>query len=160
MSDESTIAELQIIFGYDPETGYLYRRAINTRWGIKPCKELRVGTVGSHGYLQVTHKRKYLVHRLIWALVNNNWPKVIDHINRDRKDNRLLNLRNCDQSVNTKNGPIRLNNKTGFIGVQKHQGRFMARCSSFYGTQYIGMYDTAEEAAAARQQYLEEHQNG
>jgi len=45
----------------------------------------------------------YLAHRIIWKLVHDEEPDVIDHINRDRTDNRLRNLRNVTQAANLQN---------------------------------------------------------
>lgn len=56
------------------------------------------------GYILVgVDNRLYLAHRLIWMMVYGEWPNVIDHKNGDPSDNRLVNLRNVNQSENILN---------------------------------------------------------
>lgn len=69
----------------------------------------RVGSV-----LQV----QLCAHRVAWAIYNGAWPAgVIDHINGDPSDNRILNLRDVTQRVNTRNLSLRSDNKTGISGI-------------------------------------------
>ena len=78
---------------YDPHTGQVS--------GRKPTKT-------KAGYYEVTIKyRRYYVHRLAWFLVHGEQPDDIDHINRDRSDNRLCNLRNVSRKVNAANNASR-----------------------------------------------------
>ena len=75
--------------------GQLYWRELGT--GRKP------GPVGNlcRGYLAVMcHKKMYYVHRIIWVMHHGDTHLQIDHINRDRTDNRLSNLRAVTKSMN------------------------------------------------------------
>jgi hypothetical protein len=92
-------------FKYDPETGILSR----TRWGWGPC-----GYLTSNGYLRVkVNDTHYRVHRIVWKIYYGEDPLSgldIDHINRDKTDNRISNLRLATRKENI-NNTIRVLNK-------------------------------------------------
>ena len=71
-------------------------------------------------------RHEILLHRLVWALVYGRFPKQIDHINGNPKDNRVENLREVTTSENNLNQvhPWRPNAKTGLPGVSKSGNRF------------------------------------
>lgn len=102
------------------------------------------------GYLECSiGRRRFLLHRLAWLFVYGRMPNgVIDHINGQKQDNRICNLRDVDQVVNglNRHGPNK-NNKTGVLGVCKHSlcGKYMARANG----RYLGLFDTVEQAAKA-----------
>jgi hypothetical protein len=91
-----------------------------------------------------------LAHRVIWALHTGRWPeKVIDHINRQRADNRIENLRDVPVDVNLRNnGNPR---GTGLLGVYLHSnGRaFYSRIKRGGRFEYLGIFKTVEEAHTA-----------
>lgn len=94
--------------------------------------------------------RKYL-HRVV---VGARAGEEVDHINRNKFDNRRENLRIVSHSTNVYNSGIRKDNSTGFRGVyvDSERGGFIARTYKG-GEQYsLGRFDTAEEAAAAYDQ--------
>jgi len=114
----------------------------------------QAGSVCSvNGYVNVhLIDRLYRVHRIIWFFEHGYWPEYIDHVNRDRSDNRIANLRNVSHSDNHKNTPMRVNNKTGVNGVVfcKKSGKYRAEIQS-KGVRYnLGTFDTLELAAKAR----------
>lgn len=77
------------------------------------------------------------VHRLIAKTFLNNVNNlpIVDHINRDKKDNRLDNLRYVNSSINCLN--------VDYIGVYKFpNGRFYSKCQG----KYLGSYDNFEDA--------------
>ncbi|WP_339765011.1 HNH endonuclease signature motif containing protein [uncultured Sulfitobacter sp.] len=86
-------------------------------------------------------------HRVAWAIHTGAWPEdEIDHINRNKKDNRIENLRQSDRSLNNLNKKISKTNKTGFKGVHAHNdGGFVAK----YRSKYLGIFLTVEDAVAA-----------
>ena len=110
-----TQTEVKRLFHYNPDTGVLTRRI-----SAGPAKAgSKAGHLDSHGYLQVRagNKKKYLVHRIIWLHVYGYWPGLLDHINRDKTDNRIANLREVSMSENLLNTNLRKNNTSGVKGV-------------------------------------------
>jgi len=80
-------------------------------------------------------------------LPNSEGFPTVDHINRDRADNRLENLQWASYSMQMRNRDAY--GVCGFKGVYKHHKRFQARITINLVSFYIGTYDTAEEAGAA-----------
>lgn len=134
---------------YDPESGKLYR--LDGSEAVGYIKD---------GYRVVSVAGKqYMAHRLAYALVKGKWPDIIDHINRDRADNRWVNLREAGRSGNAKNAGLRKDSRSGYRGVsyRKSNGKWRAYIQTD-GVQYhIGFYASAEEAYQARQAVINNH---
>ena len=147
--DGSFIKGLKKTFRYDPLTGFVYRKKTGRKIGGMISKKMK--------YLVVWHENKRIqVHKIAWALTYGGLPEPpaeIDHINGNRQDNRISNLRIVIHQMNTliANKP-RINNKTGYRGVNfcKQTGRYAATIV-VHGKQYwLGRHDTIEQAAGAR----------
>jgi hypothetical protein len=147
---------VRAILDYDPETGEFrwrwrddVRKNENTRWAGKVA-----GTVTTNGYVNISiHCRQYLAHRLAWLIVNGEWPpEEIDHIDLDKTNNRIANLRLATRQENLRNVGLRKNNFTGVSGVHwcNYARKFIAQIRIDGKKNRIGSFDTLAEAAAAR----------
>lgn len=163
---EFTPDEVRRLVRYDGETGKLYwlprsRQMFsggsrdaellaalwNGRWAGKEAFTTR-----SHGYF-TGHllDKKLQAHRVAWAIAYGEWPNFIDHINRDRGDNRLSNLRAVTRTENQRNHPKRSDNSSGVSGVYWDANR--KRWSAYINTDKrvsLGRFETMAEAIAAR----------
>lgn len=110
-----TQARLRELLYYDPDIGIFTWRV--QRGSAK--KGAIVGTAHNKGYLQVRlDKKTYLVHRLAWFYVQNDWPaEETDHINGIKTDNRIINLRMATHKENQENRDAQGNNTSGYKGV-------------------------------------------
>lgn len=110
------------------------------------------GTLPDAGYIQISLLGKlYGAHRLAWLYEYGHLPeKQIDHINHDRTDNRIANLRVVDNHTNMKNKSLYTTNSSGYTGVEKHGNNWKARIGVNGTKVLLGVYSTYEEAVAAR----------
>lgn len=164
---EIPVAYLRECFDLDEMTGELtwrarpgghftapHRAKNSNRWVGK-----KAGRLNMNGYFVVTlthegHIYKALVHRIIWALVHGAWPKqFIDHINRNKLDNRIANLRDVSHSENMRNSSRTLARSPHIaVGVYAtRSGRYRSQVHSRGVIHYLGTFDRAEDASAAFQ---------
>jgi len=113
---------------------------------IKPFKWF----VNNRGYAASHIKGRYwLLHRFIMNLEHGN-KTCVDHLNRNKLDNRVSNFRLCSRSENLTNKPLYKNSKSPFKGVDhRHGTRYRARIRVNKKIILLGTYGTQEEAAAA-----------
>ena len=97
-----TVDRLREVLAYDPDTG-LFKWLVKHKF--KPKTEWFGGAANKRGYLHVQiDKVTYQAHRIAWMHFYGSWPtKVIDHINRMKNDNRIVNLRDVTPSENLEN---------------------------------------------------------
>lgn len=153
---------LRQLFSYEPETGKLFwrRRAPhffktlqefkrwNTRYANKPAFR-----VNPQGYVSgMIFRQMHRAHRIIWAMQYGEWPeREIDHINGDRANNRLCNLRLVTRRENTLNQKRRRNNKSGRTGVsQLGNGKWRAYISEHGKIKHLGVFCALEDAIKVR----------
>jgi hypothetical protein len=124
-------------------------RSWNTRFA---GKEAIASEGGSHGYRDgAVLAVPVLAHRVIFAMVHGRWPVGIDHINGNRRDNRIENLREADQSLNLRNAKLRRDNPNGVPGVyQAPSGRWIVKIAYDGASRYLGTFDTLDLATAVR----------
>ena len=152
MNDKELYTECHKRFSYDAKTGLLTRK-ISTSVRAK-AGSIVAGMTG-HGYVQVYSKGdNYLVHRIAWLMVFECLPsKFLDHINGDRTDNRIDNLREATNSENCQNRGKNKNNTTGFKGVFPRKGSlinpYRAKICSNGKSISLGKFPTAESAHEA-----------
>lgn len=144
---ELTADRLRALLDYDPETGLF-------TWRVKANRRIVAGSVAGglrhDGYIGIRlDRRRYMAHRLAWLHVHGHWPEgELDHGNGLRSDNRLANLRECSRQENAQNLARYPRNISGHPGVfwSKQKNRWRVAV----GRQHVGLFDTFEEAVAAR----------
>lgn len=150
-SDILTQEKLTKHLSYNCETG-LFSRLRKENVFATDIGVPFAGTINNTGYYRCSVLGKvYLMHRLAWLYVYGYFPKSgIDHINMDRTDNRICNLRIADKSQNAQNQKIRKNNKSGTKGVHLHKGKWVASIQSNGKRVYLGAFKSKPEAEVAR----------
>jgi len=138
---------LQSIFMYDPLTGHLTWKDSRSNM----IKGSLAGCVNKAGYMVVTiNSKTYRVQRIIWLWMFGSIPAnfYIDHINGNKLDNRLTNLRLATNKQNQENRAAPKNSSSGLRGVgwHKNYGKWMARISHNNQRKTIGFFDTKEQA--------------
>jgi hypothetical protein len=107
---------------------------------------------GFHGYAYIgIEGHNHLAHRLAWLYVHGEWPTEIDHIDRNRMNNAISNLRSVSKAENRHNVPT-------LKGYQQRGRRYWARITAFGERRSLGVFDTPEAATEAyRRAKLELH---
>jgi hypothetical protein len=112
-----------------------------------------LGTNQSRGYTSIKYAGKaVLAHRLAWFMCYGTVPRSIDHINRDKRDNRIENLRQATASENQCNRGVQSNNTSGCAGVAlNRQGtKWQAYIKKDGRRKHLGVFERKEEAIACR----------
>ena len=149
--------DVKEIFDYDSVSGDILWK--KTRYKSRIGK--LAGNLNKGGYreLSVTapgtnKKQRMYAHRVAWLLTHGKWPeKHIDHINGNKTDNRLVNLREVTNQENHKNMKRHAGNKSGSTGVywSKATSKWQAYICIDGKQTYLGVYADLEEAIKARE---------
>lgn len=149
-------------FTYNPDTGVLSwktrpREHFNTDRSWKRFNSTLAGTdiinVDSHGYVAVRIGKKLMrVHRVAWVMMTGEVPKIIDHINRIKNDNRWVNLRNVDCIENNKNLSMKATNTSGHTGIYWNSSveKWQAYINVDKRSLYLGIFDELDDAIIVR----------
>lgn len=145
-----TQKRLKELLSYDPETGVF-------RWKIKLSFRTQIGSIAGTIHLQgyrLIHiqYKKYGAHRLAWLYCNGTWPpSALDHINRNKDDNRITNLRLATRRQNGINVGLNKANTSGFKGVHWHKRDevWQVLIHVYKKKIYLGSYKDVMEAAKA-----------
>lgn len=143
MTSELTPDKLREVLSYCPETGTFL-------WKVRTAHRSKVGDVAGslngQGYRYIKLLgRGYRANRLAWLYVNGEWPKdQVDHINGDRGDDRISNLRDCSNAQNAQNrnapqGCYKTKKGAGYFSVVTVDGE----------RHYLGRFSSAAEAREA-----------
>lgn len=139
-------ADVLALFEVDAAAGTL-------RWRSGRFEGRLAGTVRTDGYVVIQiNGRKHFAHRVIWLCQFGAWPSLnLDHRNGIRCDNRIANLRDISQKLNTQNRRPNRTLANRFMGVVKnsHGRPYGARIKVDGKTTYLGQFDTQEQAHAA-----------
>ena len=153
--------EARELLDYNPETGNFTWKRRDCKWFSlnRFCKTWNknfagktAGGINSVGYHVIAVLNKQILsHRLAWLYVYGEWPKgQIDHINGNRSDNRIVNLRDVTANMNQQNLKRGQRNNTycNYLGVSllKRTGRYYAQIMYDGKRLFLGYFDTPEEA--------------
>lgn len=134
-------------------------------WKVSPSRKVKAGsTVGSQcrgAYLGFGYQgKKYTLHRVIWELHHGLIPKgfMIDHINQDKFDNRIENLRLAvpsENNANSSRGAIR--NCYWVEHAKAYQVRVQREGKFYFGGYYKNLAEAKASAATLRKEVYGEY---
>ena len=112
------------------------------------------GGISAEGYRVIrVDGRIHKGHRLAWLYTYGQWPAGwLDHVNRNRADNRIENLREATPTLNARNAGRRVDNSSGVRGVTWHKAtqKWLAQIAVGGVSHHIGVFESLDLAAAAR----------
>lgn len=134
--------------------GHRSKEHVAKIWNAKYAGKPALMAINSAGYRSGSIlSERCVAHRVAWALFYGAWPEMqIDHVNRIKTDNRIINLRDVSNSQNQRNVGTRKTNSSGVLGVSYHKksGKWAARIGVSSKIKNLGLYETIEKAAEAR----------
>jgi hypothetical protein len=151
LTDEQRPSALKLreMFDYEPDTGILHWK-VGSGTNFVTSRSM-AGGPDSRGYTRIKiDGREYLAHMMAWAIHYGEWPDMqIDHIDGNRSNNRILNLRLATGSQNSSNIGISPSNTSGYKGVyrDKKTGKWIARIKVRGKFIYLGTRESPHEAA-------------
>lgn len=165
-----TPSRLRELISYNPLTGVMiwrHREDAPKKWNARFVGTMALSSVAKSGYLRgCVDGVFYVAHRVAWAIVFGEWANgEIDHIDGDRSNNRIENLRVVTHAENNKNRCIQSNNSSGHMGVywSKQKSRWQVRVSTpNVRSKHYGYFSALEAAINARDRaYMENgyHEN-
>tara|TARA_R100001230_G_C5689678_1_gene202493 strand:- start:3336 stop:3875 length:540 start_codon:yes stop_codon:yes gene_type:complete len=157
-----SIDQIRQLIRLDRNTGRLYwlprspsqfegsNERICRTWNARYADQPALNNKRVQGYLGGSLLGQYIAaHRVVWALAYGAWPeKFIDHINHDRADNRLSNLRLVSNQENCRNQRLGKSNVSGSVGVYwvPAENKWKAKI----GHDHLGTFSSKSDAIAAR----------
>lgn len=157
-----TQSDLRNLLRYDTETGvFVWINPASTR--VKSGDV--AGCLGDDGYLKIgIFGKRYKSHRLAWLYVHGQFPECeIDHINGNRADNRIDNLRLASSKQNKENVKLNAASTSGHRGVHwdKSRQKWLAHVTSNRKFHNLGRFDDVTDAinavTQARNQFFTHH---
>lgn len=139
------------------ELKYVSGRLYWKEWRIGIRRNLLAGTVNKKGYRSICFPGGVFeyAHRIVWKIHYGNIPEGmdVDHINHERDDNRIENLRLVTRQDNLRNKGV-VSSNTGVMGVywNKKTNRYTANITINKKTKHLGTFMTLDAAAKARKE--------
>lgn len=148
---------LRKLLRYEPKTGklfWLYRDDARHQWNARYAGAEAFTAKKSNGYKHgKIYGDIYQAHRVIWAIVHGEWPDGdIDHINGDKTNNTIANLRKVSRSENLRNAKMKSNNTSGHNGVSwdTRKSKWVAMIGFDGKQKHLGYFANIANAIAAR----------
>jgi len=170
LSEEISIETLRELLVLDASTGRLFWRERARKWfpSDRAWAAWNARYAGMETFTRVGHwgyrlgsifNRGYRAHRVAWAIFYGEWPQEIDHINHNRADNRISNLRSVSHQENNQNRGRHRNNTSGVTGVEWNaaEGKWQARITIGGKARRLGLFVHFSDAVAARLGAEKEH---
>lgn len=151
--EKNIYKRLHEILHYDPNSG-VFTWAVNGKRNAKYKIGDVAGAIHIDGYIVISFmSQSFSAHRLAWLYVYGEFPKnQIDHIDRDKQNNRINNLRDVSIAVNAQNTTRSDNTYTGIVGVicERFDKVWVASIMLNGKSIYLGHHKTLLNAAKAR----------
>ena len=140
---------------YDRETGVF--TWLDVKINATNVRNKVAGTINGAGYVHMGFSvggkyYKFSAHRLAWLYEYGEFPSgSLDHINHDKTDNRIINLRIASHRENSRNRSMQSNNTTGHNGIsfRKPRNKYLAYIKVNYKQKHLGSFENVEDAAKA-----------
>ena len=145
------ITQLDVVKNFTYKDGNLYWK--KPRSGIQ-VKD-KAGSLDTKGYLRIRFNgKKYLNHRLIFLMHYGYLPEMLDHIDQNKLNNCIENLRQSTREENSYNKPLSKNNKSGQKNVHWHtkSKRWVVSIGFNKKVKYIGLFKDLELASLVAQE--------
>lgn len=133
---------------------------VDSKVYVKDCSGLywkanhkAAGWEDEFGYLHIRlGKKLYLAHRLIYLYYTGELPPLVDHIDRNPRNNHIDNLRGATKKLNAINSGIPINNTSKVKGVSwnKNSGKWTAQIKNDGVKIHLGSYSSLSDAVVAR----------
>jgi len=146
-ADRISPKRIRELLWYSPETGHVFYKSTGERCDRRygnGYHRVWVNADGVRGY--------FLAHRIAFVLMTGQWPvALVDHINREKNDNRWINLRQATVAENGRNAGLRSNNTSGYRGVSWDPSgkKWRARIFVNYKCIFLGSFSSEAEAYEA-----------
>lgn len=144
---ESCISEA---FEISPEDGIVTWKISSGSTKIGDVVGYKRGTPSSYAKGSLNGVR-FRVHELIYWWVHKELPKEIDHIDRDKLNNKISNLRGVSNQQNQRNRKVSKNNTSGTTGVSRFRGKWQASIKVDGKKIHLGIRNSLEEAVKLRE---------
>ena len=156
--NQCSLTQAQVLEMFSYADGKLF-------WRKKVSRKINVGNEAgtfrkTDGYRQIMiDRRLYRTHRVVYLYHFGHIPETLDHINQNRSDNRIENLRPATRAENAYNSKLRLDNISGVKGVtwdkakKKWAARLFANKTCFNLGRFVELTDAITAVKAARRQH-------
>lgn len=156
---------LREMLDYNPDTGEFHWRErprshfasnkIWRRWNTVSAGK-SAGWLTAYGYIRIRLNAGHgsmTAHRVAWSLMHDgDEPEMIDHIDGDKLNNRINNLRAATRGDNLANSRLRVDNTVGAKGISKRKFGYVVRITRHGKRHNVGCYATLTEATEARRE--------